>query len=397
MRGGPNKQKGVLSIFTAAAIMVVLGMVGLAIDTGRMLSTRTEMQSAVDACSLAGALELNGLPDATTRAAYAGRYVAGRDKQAFQKTAVNIPNSGVTFSATLSGTYVNADGIAGSLARYIKCETLLPGVVTYFLRVLGVNSADLKASAIATVAPSQSVCALPMAIFEGNNNGSNPSNFDYQPGEVIPITGANTGRGFFTWADVLNATTVSGLTPYSNALIGYGSCGATTAPGRCIGIKTGEVASLVEEWNTRFGLYKSYTPTTAVPDLSGYGYNPDSYSVDTTVLPDFLNIRVPARTAYQRSIPSYIIPLNVNQQYGAPYRRITAVPVIRDDAACGNASKRLVGWACILMLKPVSTSNADPAKVMFISNAASTGSPCRASGVAGGAGAVGPLVPVIVQ
>lgn len=390
------RQRGALSVFTAIAIVVLIGFVGLAVDTGRMLTAHAELQSAVDACALSAALELNGRADAPARAVNAGRFVGNRNRVDFQSGPVAISTTGVTFAQALAGPYLTANAIAGSSATYVQCRADVAGIATFFMKVLGVSSVDLAATAKASVAPSQSVCAMPMALFEGSSTGSDPNNFDYRLGDVIPITGQNTGRGFFTWADVLNSTSDNTLTPYKNALVKYGTCGALTAPGRCLGTKTGEVASLVEEWNTRFGLYKSYTPQTAVPDLTGYGYNPATLN-DPSVLADYADIRAPARSAYQGSIPSYTIPMNVNRDYGAPYRRLAVMPVVRDDAACGSSAKKLVGWACVLLLKPVSTANDDPAKIMFISRADSPSSPCRASGTAGGAGAIGPLVPVIVQ
>ncbi len=393
--GAKANQRGALSLFTAIAIVVLIGFVGLAVDTGRMFTVRAELQSAVDACALSAALELNGRADAPARAVSAGRFVGNRNKATFQSSSVAIAADGVTFAPILAGPYVPAGLIAGNLTSYVECRADIVGVATYFLRVVGLSSVDLSATARASVAPSQAVCAVPMALFEGSSAGSDPTNFDYRLGDIIAISGQNNGRGFFTWADVLNSTADSTLTPYKTALIQYGTCGALTTPGRCLAIKTGEVASLVEEWNTRFGVYKSYTPQQAIPDLTGYGYNPILPN-DPTVAIDYTNVRVPARSPFQGNIPSYSVPLNVNRDYGASYRRLTVMPVVRDDASCGSA-KKLVGWACVLMLKPTATSNDDPAKVMFISRADSPTSPCRASGTAGGAGAVGPLVPVIVQ
>lgn len=393
---GRENQRGALSLFTAIAIVVLIGFVGLAVDTGRMLAVRSELQSAVDACALSAALELNGRADAVARAVSAGRFVGNRNRATFQSSPVAIASTGVTFSSTLAGPYLSAAAITGANANYVQCRADIVGVATFFLKILGLSAVDLSATAKASVAPSQSVCAMPMALFEGGSAGSDPVNFDYRPGDIVTITGQNTGRGFFTWADVLNSTADKTLTPYKTALIQYGSCGALTAPGRCLAVKTGEVASLVEEWNTRFGVYKSYTPQQAIPDLTGYGYNP-AVTNDVTVIADYADVRVPARSPYQGSIPAFTIPLNVNKTYGAPYRRLAVMPVVRDDAACGSSAKKLVGWACVLLLKPVSTANDDPAKVMFISRADSTSSPCRASGTAGGAGAIGPLVPVIVQ
>lgn len=72
-----SRQSGALSIFTAFAVVVLIGSIGLAIDTGRAYAVHDELQAAVDGCALSAALELNGGSDATSRASLAGRFVAG--------------------------------------------------------------------------------------------------------------------------------------------------------------------------------------------------------------------------------------------------------------------------------------------------------------------------------
>lgn len=72
------------------------------------------------------------------------------------------------------------------------------------------------------------------------------------------------------------------------------------------------------------------------------------------------------------------------------------MPVVECGSnACGKSSKPISGWACVLMLA-VKTSSQN-AEIEIVARADDPASPCRASGVAGGSGAMGPLVPVIVQ
>ena len=52
-------------------IGVFVGFGALALDGGRYMSTKTQMQAAADALALAGARELNQQPGARTRAANA--------------------------------------------------------------------------------------------------------------------------------------------------------------------------------------------------------------------------------------------------------------------------------------------------------------------------------------
>jgi len=392
-----SAQHGALSVFTALSIFVLLGAVGLAIDAGRIYTVHDEMQAAVDACALAGALELNGASDAPARAAAVGGYVGGRNKVNFQAGSAAIPVSGISFSATLGGTFVGVDAIQGSTARYIRCHLNISGVAVYFMSALGVGSQNLEATAVGAVAPSQAVCAIPMALCEGANTAQS-STFGYQAGEKATLADSQSS-GFFTWADVIKSTAAAGLSSYEQAFISSGSCGAQTEPGRCIGIQTGVASSLDDGWNSRFGVYKQggsgLDPALAIPDLSGYGYR-DAASPLGGRLEDYETLRAPNRTPFQGSIPGYTVPPGVNSTYGAPYRRLTVMPVVQcSSTSCGNGSKPISGWACVLLLAPKKSS--ENAEIEFIGRAEDTNSPCRAPGTPGGGNSIGPLVPVLVQ
>lgn len=392
-----RQQKGALSIFTALAMFILIGSVGLAIDTGRAYTMHDELQSAVDSCALSAALELNGATDAPARASLAGRFLAGKNRADFQSGAVVIPDSGVTFSSTLRGNFVSASSIAGANARYVRCTAQLTGVSAYLMSVLGVRQFDLVASATAAVAPSQSVCSLPMALCQGSSTAAG-NIFGYVPGQKA-VLGSSSASGFFTWADVLNTTSTPGLTPYYQAFVSYGTCGAQTAAGRCIGIQTGVVTSLDDGWNSRFGVYKSggsgLSPAEAVPDITGFGYRGGTTPTGGWIV-DYQTIRSPARTPNQFNIPGYAASADVNRNYGSPYRRLAVMPIVQcASTACGTGSKPIAGWACVLLLA-AKRSN-ENAEIEFIARADDANSPCRAAGVAGGSDSIGPLVPVIVK
>ena len=53
-----HRQGGAVLILVAIAAAVLIGFLGLVIDLGRLFVTKTEMQSAMDACALAAAAEL---------------------------------------------------------------------------------------------------------------------------------------------------------------------------------------------------------------------------------------------------------------------------------------------------------------------------------------------------
>lgn len=391
-------RRGAISLITALSLVMLLGFIGLAVDLGRMFVVRTELQSAVDACALAAALELNGQSDATLRAQLTGQFLAAQNFSNFQSVATVLTADKITFSSSVNGPFMAAGSINGTTARFVRCAESQSGLATYFLSVIGISRLPLQAQAVAGVQPSQSVCSIPMALCASANPSAATGNFGYAVGDRATL-GSTGNTGFFTWANVLGSTTETGLDPYVAAFSSSGSCGALTINGRCIGIKTGVIASLDDAWNSRFGLYKSggssLTPITAAPDLTGYGYRGTGIPAGGAYS-NYLAQRVPNRDAYQSRLSGYGDPGTVNRTYGASFRRLLVMPVVDcASGSCGNAARPIVGWACVLMLSPKSAN--ENAEVEFISRADDPATPCRASGIAGGSNATGPLVATLLQ
>ncbi len=74
-RLGPDEQGTILTLW-AVVLGVVLGIVALSFDLGRASITRSELQSFADNVALAAAGELDGNPDAITRAVAAAALIA---------------------------------------------------------------------------------------------------------------------------------------------------------------------------------------------------------------------------------------------------------------------------------------------------------------------------------
>lgn len=67
------RQRGAFLVMMAILIVVLIAVAAFALDFGRVVALRAEMQNAVDAAALAGAVELNGQPTARQRAIAAAR------------------------------------------------------------------------------------------------------------------------------------------------------------------------------------------------------------------------------------------------------------------------------------------------------------------------------------
>jgi hypothetical protein len=164
-------------------------------------------------------------------------------------------------------------------------------------------------------------------------------------------------------------------------------------------------------WNTRFGLYQagSDNVSTAPPDRTGYAYTSTNWPSQTDALGDFTSQRG-AHANYGATVadgnaitglgisnaynPTTTVALHT--QFGAD-RRLAVAPIVScaqwEDT---NHQATVEAWACILMLHPI--DGPDPLVAMEYEGLANDPtSPCATSGVVGGAGSVGPLVPGLVQ
>ena len=188
----------------------------------------------------------------------------------------------------------------------------------------------------------------------------------------------------------------------------------------------GVQTAVADVWNSRFGIYKnnitlSLSDPNSLPDFTGYSYTIKNWPNGRNayngppgpLAPAGAENFVTKRQAYAscadtgtrvrgaNSCESITgLSLNSFQKLATPgatatdghkvfgsNRRIVTVPVISD-------ASKVLGFACMLMLQPFSIPQTD-VQLEYIGNANEEGSPCTSSGYAGGA--VGPLVPVLVQ
>src|SRR5437588_11663528 len=63
-----NDTSGIMLPYVTVMLVVIVGLSALALDGARLMSLQTQLQNGADALALAGAAELDRLPDAETRA-----------------------------------------------------------------------------------------------------------------------------------------------------------------------------------------------------------------------------------------------------------------------------------------------------------------------------------------
>lgn len=438
-----NEQGAVLVTF-ALLLLFFLGFMGIALDLGHLFVIRTELQTSMDACALAGAQELNGQADARTRAINAGIAAGNANNVDLQSTSWNDTTKVSAADISFLDKNQNPTSDDG-LARYMKCTHIHNGTQTPLLSMIGsyASSSTKKtsgfgvgAAALATTAPAQSACILPLALVKDATRISPSRPFGYDKGDWVPLLlgQSSTTGGQIGWANLVGGN--SGASDLTAQLQGY--CGGrvddTVANANANGNANGAAgtkASLIEEWNGRFGIYKAADGYTSIPpDYTGYGYTSTDWkkknasgniccafdsSSDGAGNKGFLSRRQSFDTCgggSQSTIKACEgimgISLSNNlkaiatggstgqlRQYGTN-RRIAMVPVV--DGALTSASTKIRDFACMFLLQPIPSPNSTTQVFLeYIGKASDLGSPCTATGLPGTATSAGPLVPVLVR
>jgi Flp pilus assembly protein TadG len=395
-----TKEQGAVVVTAALLMLLFLGFMGLALDLGHLFVIRTELQTSLDACALAAAQELNGQPDALTRAANAG-VAAGNVNRVDMQSATWGGKSKVAIDDISFRDQAHQPGATAATARFVRCTHTQRDTATPLLHMVSLVSGtssfgatmNVGTLAEATTTPSQSTCPLPLALKP--KAGRAAPDYGFAKGEWVTLLSKATAvGGQIGWAN-LDGTTSASETEAE--MRGY--CG--TKVGSQLGTP-GVQGTIADTWNARFGIYKNNSgPAVALPDFTGYVYTKKTYPQQNNAYPDFVAKRqLFANCAATVSDCETATGLKLNQfktvatggaggdlnTYGAN-RRLAPVPVV-------DALSRVIDFACMLMLQPI-PSPFDDVQLEYLGNASDPSSPCTASGLPGGA--AGPLVPVLVR
>ncbi len=406
-----RKQQGVVAIMVVLSLAVLIGFVGLALDLGKLFVTKSELQNSADACALAAARELTGASTNQLTLAEAAGIAAGISNNVqFQNNPVTVNADDVTFSDTLNGAYLTKDAVANVLTmRFARCTVQRTGIVNWFMQVLGAGDQQVNATAVASLVPGQTTCAVPAGVCQSDIAAAAPGTWIQG---VLGPRGDLTGG--FKWIDY--SPPGGGASELSDLLTGTGACNLP-AVGSIVG-QGGVISSLSRAWNSRFGIYRNPVEDTpgqpgfAVPDKTGFAYTEITWPSQFNAFSDFATHRGSPPTAYQGDGAT-----GLNAEGGGSVtkdsafllengadRRLATVAVVDCDVLdAGGPTAPVLAWACILMLHPInfnsgsSGTGADRMYVEYLGQANDPLSPCASSGAVGGPGSVGPLVPALVQ
>lgn len=410
-----RRQRGAVAIIVGLSLAVLIGAAGLALDTGRLYVTKTELQNASDACALGASFELTGFPSIPAGnfaiAEAAGRTVAARNRVGFQATSIDQNSVTVEFGTALTGgTWLTAGSTPSPTAKYVRCTIPETNILSWFMQVRGAPPSTVRSAATASLVPSQQSCnGLPIGLCAP----STTSPYGLVPGKWYNGGLSNSGQltGNFNWVDYSPPN--GGVSELKAILEGPGVC--LTNVGTQVG-QSGAAQSLRTSWNTRFGIYTNdYNAAEQLaikPDRSGYGYTALNWdAVAGNALADFIATRRPANTPY--GIPNVangntitgldVKPPNSTVLQPAALalrgasRRIATAPILDCTVLAASTTAPILDYGCVLMLHPMDNNPALTIYMEYIGLANAAGGPCAGSGIPGGPLSTGPKVPGLVQ
>lgn len=130
----PRGQRGVVLIWFALFLPVLIGFIALAVDVSRLYLIRVELQNAADAAALAGTY----------------KYADGADSTAAKIKAENLATRNYANGALINATSVTATVADATPYTYaIRVKITLPGINLFFAPILGIASQAVSATAIA--------------------------------------------------------------------------------------------------------------------------------------------------------------------------------------------------------------------------------------------------------
>jgi Flp pilus assembly protein TadG len=361
-----RRQGGAVLLLVLIAIVALLALTGLAIDTGHLGLNKARLQSTVDAAALAAAKVLdqpNGAEAPATVAALGVFGINAADHPELQRVMNNGLQIQVQYSNTLQPF---VPGTAPAFyARVIATDF---SMWTSFTSLVGFNDARTGASAVAgpsaTIGPLTEVCNVAPMVVCGDPAQPAPF-FGYQLNtlQVLKLASQNNqntpiGPGNF---HLIRLNGNGGSVIRQNMAGAYNSCVDGSGS---VETQTGNVVGPVTQGlNTRFGQYSGgqvsqdqYPPDVVIdaptPALT---YNPNTQQISqgsrvvTTGAQINFNFNV-----YQSMVQAQ------NYDYrprpdgpGAPERRILTVPIADcSGPGGGNETLDLLGFGCYFLLQP---------------------------------------------
>ncbi len=143
---GDRSRRAAITVLAAVLMVVMLGFVAFGVDVGYMTVVKTQLQNAADSAAMAAAASMSGTQSNMISAAqqFAGYHKAGG-------TTVNLTSSDIQYGIwdSNSRTFTSSSQAGNAIRVTARRDSSTGSNNTFFGRILGVNTFNITASAVA--------------------------------------------------------------------------------------------------------------------------------------------------------------------------------------------------------------------------------------------------------
>lgn len=388
-----DSQKGAVLVLVVIAMTTLILIVGLALDFGHAMLSKSRLQNTVDAAALAAAKILDET-SSTPLATAAALQAFGLNAQAAGNQELSASYGSGSIQVTIEYSSTLPPFTPGSAGPYVRVTATGFGLPTWLIAIAGVNRLSVSASAVAGPSPSiDTACNVAPMVVCGNPAAGASGLWGYTVNAPQSLKSAapgssQIGPGNFqliqlggTGADIVRANMA-------------GSYAACTTNGNSVQTQTGnETGPVAQGLNTRFGQYSGPTSMTQYPPdvITTYQSNTltadsngniwqgstqiTSSNINNNGTPDVYSYQDYTRDESDTSAYTYQ-PVGSGGP-GVYNRRILTVPVGNcSGTSNGSTTVPVIGFACFFLLQPVThQGNTDYVIGQFVGNCDVNGNP----------------------
>ena len=395
-----RRQRGATLVLIAVAILALIAIAGLAIDTAHVLLNKARLQSALDAAALAGAKALDQTGGNTAAATAAADAIFALNVASYPELQSAVA-SGLGVTTQYSATLIPfSPGTAP--AKFVRAAIAGFQTTMTFSRVLGINLVNVGGTAVAgPSAPLSTICNIVPILACGNPSAPGPL-FGYTANEVLGLSQVPGN---------VNSSTSLGPGNYNLLAIGgtggsivrtnfAGSYSACATLGGMMPTETGVAAGPVAQGvNTRFNQYAAgLTPAQYPPDVINSPAHQTALT-GTTASGLYENGTLITGATGANPISFTWAQYNTLENAG-PYdtqplptgtgelgRRVVAVPIGNCSVqANGQSQVPVLGFACMFLLQSLPNNGQQNLYAQVLDGCEAHGTP------SGGGGNYGPHV-----
>ena len=256
------RQKGVIMVLVTIAMLMMLGIVGMALDGAHGMLSKSRLQNTVDAAALSAAKTLDQTAGDTTLASAEALAMFGENASAAGNGEIRSSYDGGDVQLSIQFSNTLLPFVPGTVpAQYVRVRATnlrLPG---WFIPVMGFSEKVVGASAVAGPSPTlEEICNITPMMVCGDPAAAAAGDpfYGYQVGQPQVLKTSTSGGGNFEVGpgnfQLVRLDGASGAADIRRALAGdFGACLSldeeiNTEPGNSVG-------PVVQGINTRLGVY----------------------------------------------------------------------------------------------------------------------------------------------